>query len=437
MLQKQEYSVGFERYGRLIFAVQRSALTRNAKAVLMALIGLVDWHTWQRQLPTSWIARRVGISEDTVSRALPELLALKLILREEPSRSSPIWQVLPDAILMLEPMALSSKSGLVGPPSPDTQNTGSFWSLAGKGGVAAGAGGQGVLHGRQPANGLHAGTKQAQAAQPTPQPAASHRHTALAGPMDASSRGISAPRRAAPHTPPGESQGPQRADLFLQDPDRRASLKQASAPSDQISASRKAAESASSVSATTEDGRRFLAILKRWSGSEAPSGCAWQVRFAEDLDWYLREIAAVALKEGLNPLAILNGWDEFLELITRGLRECRFPVNFKNSLRNQLAMRLRLRPSTPTQTSTLDATSALPERPQNPVTRWNGTAFEGREPARPRYLTRDQWHTDEQGRRRTMSYREYAAAAQSGGGEVWSRERFDAHVRQNGLEPVA
>lgn len=418
-LSELELPLGREllaRFGQVILSIQRSGLSRNAKAVLGAVCGLVDWGSWRGQFPTWWVAQRSGVSDDTVARALPELIDWGLLTREEPPRSSPIWQVLPSPILQLEPLCFHSRMAALSrteAATPETRRESSNRSL------------------QSPAHQLRKTVRSLHRAETEPQHAGSTPRHSDAGRCQAEDELPLAPTRthhrasephyAEPESPSadGEAQaarisgqsavyvtqraqpGYDRADMLVtQFADTRAQGAAASthhaghlplkeerhqrspfpasspiagllegsginrsiaAPPRLVAPSVPATPSRSdepaslpananassltgpdqkpaSLSERSPDLERFLQILLRWSGPEAPNGFAWRIQPDADLRWYTRDLVANDLTQDLDMLEVLAGWDEFLEMVVRGQKDCRFPTNFKNSLRNQVLM---------------------------------------------------------------------------------------------------
>jgi hypothetical protein len=176
--------------------------------------------------------------------------------------------------------------------------------------------------------------------------------------------------------------------------------------------------------ALLDDERLFVSFLQRWSQPLASGLAPWTVQLPADLDWYRQHIQAPAVAAGFSPTALVQGWGEYLELIERGRRPHPFPNHFKQSLHNQLQMRLRHRnPST----SQEPVSSPAPARPAGPHTARNSSQRS--------FPSRDEWRSMAP-TSPTVSYAEFMARLETDATDTWSRARFDAFVRESGLEPI-
>ena len=102
---------------------------------------------------------------------------------------------------------------------------------------------------------------------------------------------------------------------------------------------------------TSAEGRRFLAVLRRWSSGPVAPADRWRVDLAADLAWFNEEVLADPELVALNIGDALNRWNDWLETQYRDKaagRTSKYPRNWKTSLRNALRFAgANQRPPTP------------------------------------------------------------------------------------------
>lgn len=102
---------------------------------------------------------------------------------------------------------------------------------------------------------------------------------------------------------------------------------------------------------TSAEGRRFVAVLRRWSSAPTAAPLRWRVDIAADLAWFNEEVLADPDLVALDLIDALTRWNDWLETQHREKaagRSGKFPKNWKTSLRNALRFqRENRRPPTP------------------------------------------------------------------------------------------
>jgi len=87
----------------------------------------------------------------------------------------------------------------------------------------------------------------------------------------------------------------------------------------------------------TEASEKFIQILRRFP---------WTIREFDDERWFVAEIERAQEYQGLSMIEELNGWADWIErelrLKTSGQRS-KFPMNFKQSLRNRLRLSVKFK----------------------------------------------------------------------------------------------